>query len=88
MTDILAELPDASAISIECMWRMALTQELGLVVDIDPALKVESVMNTFYSTRQKLLELDPTLPLLDFYITLPKDQHSLVIVREPKATLE
>lgn len=88
MSEVLATLPDASAISIERIWRLALTQELGCVVDLDSALKVESVTNNFYTVRTKMLEADPTLPLLDFYITLPKDLHSLVLVREPKATLE
>ena len=82
------KLSNASATSIERAWRIAAAEELGLVVDIDPSLKIETVMSGFYSVRQSLCAADPSLPLLDFYITLPRDRHALVIVRELKAQLE
>lgn len=91
MTDdpsILATLPDASQKSIERCWRLALQQELGLIVDVSADLKLESVQVRFYDCRKAMLEADPTLPLLDFYITLPLERHAIVVVREPKATLE
>lgn len=66
------------------VWRLALAQELGLVVEVPEGEPITHITTNLYQARKDLLAAEPHLDLMSFYITLPKDLPLLLIVRQQK----
>lgn len=88
MTDTSLPLPldtvQTGPAGYERIWYLAQAQELGLVVEVPEGENCIAIQTALYMTRKAMMEAQPTLDLMSFYITLPATLSLILIVRQPK----